>query len=573
MNSRAPSALLKAVAVACLLGACSPSADPPPRVPGDARVRAPAGMDAEAPIRALLHRWRSLSPDAPLPDVELVLETEDRNGTPTVADARFDPDEATGGRIVVALSRGEPQAPLDEALAPLAVELVRVAQRGHAVRSFPFSLLPDRPTLLDRAIREGAADLLAHVITGRPPNPELLEWGRSREARLWEAFQEVEDRRDVPAWYEPALDEDAPPPPGDPLRFVGYRIVEGLWSRSPDRVGMVDQLIQLDDPEELAGRSIYAGRGPGPAAPPTTAGLPIAPWPGFECHHVRVGDATLFGCVGGSGGAPVVLQGADGADHRSWHRVAPLLARHTRVVVYDPVVAQSTPEDEPAPPPHQAIHELAGLLEILVGPGPYVLAGAGPGAQRAQLFASLYPWRTGGMLLMGIGGAGTAAAPLDRPMPRIEIRRTENGEAHLDQPARTASLLGEMAEQVRAMGPDALPGQIGEPRGCMTTDVPGSSELNGRVVRLTMTPRGAEDRLPGSHPILDLGRGPSERLGTWHPLGRDRLRLQIESGSVPMPQGELSRTGDEGWLGSLTAGPGGGEVSFALTPHPCERPD
>jgi len=570
VHSRIHSTLLLAMAVG-VLGSCQPSIEAPLRSPDEVQLLAPAGaeVETETRVREILLRWRALYPTAPLPDIELVLGSQ---GRPDGEPVRFDPGEGPG-RIVVALPQGASEvelgAALDGTLPLVALELVRISREGHGRRPFPLSLLSHRPTLLDEAVRHGGADLLAHVVAGRHPQPELLAWGRARETKLWELFQDVDDRRNAPGWYLDAVDDGDPPPPADPLRFVGYRLVESFWNRTSDRTRAVDELVRMSDPDDLAGRSIYAGRGPGAATPPTTAGLPMAPWPGFQCHHLRVGDATLFGCTGGTGEVPVVLDAGNGTDHRSWHRVAPALARHARVVVYDRVGSTADAVEEATNPGHRPVHELAGLLEILAGPGPYVLAGAGPATGQIQDFTALYPWRAGGLLLLDGNGNRLDSR---RPLPSIPTHRADAGHAHLDDPDRIVNLLLDLRNRVEGEGLAASPARTGEPRGCWQVSSPGLSGSHGRTFRLVMTPRGAEERLEASHPVLDLTEGPSARAGAWHPLGRDRVFLSLDIGTGSAAEGELARESN-GWRGALATVRGSGGSSFVLIPHPCELPE
>lgn len=58
-------------------------------------------------------------------------------------------------------------------------------------------------------------------------------------------------------------------------------------------------------------------------------------FPGFEKHHVDVGDGIAISAVVGGRGAPLLLLHGHPQTHAIWHRVAPVLAEHFTVVAAD----------------------------------------------------------------------------------------------------------------------------------------------------------------------------------------------------------------------------------------------
>ena len=466
--------------VGLLVAGCQlPGGGEPPRTVADVEIHGlgPEAPDVEPRLREILVRWRAVHPTAPLPDLHL--EGSEARG--------FDAEARV---IHLPLPPADDPAALEDAELQLARELVRAGHAAYPPPPFPISLFTGGEDLTKRALQEGGADFLAHLVAGRHPAPELLEWGRARETDLWLAFLEVMEATDAPGWYLPAVEEDeGGDPPGDPLRFVGYRIAEARWERSVDRTQTARELVRLSDPEEFVERSAYAGEGPGPEVPPTLRGLGIAPWPGFECRFFRVGGALVEGCVGGPAEAPVVLDAGDGREMGVWHRVAPLLARSQRVVLVDP---QSLVGEEEGGNALVAVHRLAALLEILAGPGPYVLAGAGTGGARAAAFATLYPWRTGGLAGEGTG-AGSPPPPLsNRPMSPSSGASAFPSRAHQEAAPEVVALLTERARAVAATGAEGQPGWAGEPRGCVRVEAPSLPAWTGGTLRLAHSPDGGE---------------------------------------------------------------------------------
>jgi pimeloyl-ACP methyl ester carboxylesterase len=546
--------------IGLLVAGCQlPGGGEPPRTVADVEIHGlgPEAPDVEPRLREILVRWRAVHPTAPLPDLHL--EGTEAGG--------FDAESQV---VRMPLPTVDDPAALEDAELRLARELVRAGQAAHPPPPFPLSLFAGGEDLTRRALREGGADFLVHVVAGRHPTPELMEWGRGREVELWRAFLQVMEDPDAPGWYASALDEDGEPaPPGDPLRFVGYRIAEARWERSVDRTQTARELVRLSDPEEFVERSAYDGQGPDPEGPPTVRGLGIAPWPGFECRFFRVGGATVEGCVGGPDEAPVVLDAGDGREMGVWHRVAPLLARSQRVVLVDP---QGLLTEEEGGSSLVAVHRLAALLEILAGPGPYVLAGAGTGGARAAAFATLYPWRTGGLAAEGPGGASPSPPLTGRPMVPTSGATSFAPRAHQEAVTELVSLLAEQGRAVAATGPEGRPGWAGEPRGCVRMEAPSLPAWTGGTLRLAHSPDGGEPLRPGSHPVHRLEVSPSALAGAWHPLGTERIVLSLVMDDE-LVSGELERTGGGVWTGRFPAVPGVGAAAVTLRPHSCELPE
>ncbi len=521
---------------------------------------APGDTAAQHLLRNVVRRWHAVHPSGPLPDLRL-------SGTGGAG-------AEEGVRTVIVPGWEDPdaedrEAVLERSAALTARELVLAARSAVGGPPFPLSLLAGAPTLAERALSEGATELLAHVVAGRAASPELLEWGREREGELWRAFAPVMDETDAEGWYEAALDEDDEPPPGDPLRFVGYRMAESLWTRSGDRTETVRELVRMPDAEALVGRSRYQGRGPGPEAPPTVEGLPLSPWPGFECGTFRIGGSTLWGCRGGAGGTPVILEPGDEADYRVWHRVAPGLARRTRVVVYDQEIGG--PADAPAPSPAGSLHRLSALLEILAGPGPYILAEAtGPGSHGAA-FAALYPWRIQGLWRPTARSSAAAEALLGtaRPLPPVR-RQTAPPGSPFEDGRRTIASLAEMAAEVDEASSQNSRLRNEEPAGCWVAQS-ALPAVDGRRFRLAHSPRGGEDLDRGSHPVLAMRDRSAVLAGVWYPLGRDGLQLTLDPGPTER-SGELQREAGARWRGTLRGGDGSGSGPLTLRPASCELP-
>ena len=121
--------------------------------------------------------------------------------------------------------------------------------------------------------------------------------------------------------------------------------------------------------------------------------------PGSE-EMVDVGGRRLHSFVYGQGAPTVVLASGFNAPQVYWNAVVPSLAERATVVTYDRAgYGKSEIGDLPC---HgiQSARDMDVLLTELGVPGPYILIGHSYGARVVRLYASLYPDKTAGLILM-----------------------------------------------------------------------------------------------------------------------------------------------------------------------------
>lgn len=117
---------------------------------------------------------------------------------------------------------------------------------------------PDRTTLLALALREGSADLIAELTTGRHSVPAAERYGLEHEAELWEEFREDLDDADPGEWmFRRPPDPDRPQDLG---YWMGYRIAESYFENAEDEQEAVREILSLTDFEAFLEKSGYADR-------------------------------------------------------------------------------------------------------------------------------------------------------------------------------------------------------------------------------------------------------------------------------------------------------------------------
>jgi pimeloyl-ACP methyl ester carboxylesterase len=115
----------------------------------------------------------------------------------------------------------------------------------------------------------------------------------------------------------------------------------------------------------------------------------------------------------GSGGPTVVLEPGLGEVSPAMGWIAPVVARDTRVCVYD---RAGRGWSDTADGPQDAVQtttDLHTLLDHAHIPGPYVLAGHSFGGPYILTFAATYPDQVAGMVL-GLHRARTRSGPADQ---------------------------------------------------------------------------------------------------------------------------------------------------------------
>ena len=101
-----------------------------------------------------------------------------------------------------------------------------------------------------------------------------------------------------------------------------------------------------------------------------------------------IGGHRLYLRCTGRGSPTVVMDASAGEDSSTWSDVEPLLARVTRVCVYDRAGLGGSDDPEPGPRTSQTmVAELTTLLRVAGVPGPYVVVGHSIAGWNVHVFA------------------------------------------------------------------------------------------------------------------------------------------------------------------------------------------
>lgn len=104
-----------------------------------------------------------------------------------------------------------------------------------------------------RALKEGAADFVAELATGRHTNYEAHAYGERHERELWTRFQASLDSNTT-GWFFGRPSADVPSALG---YFLGYRVVRSYYQRAGDSTAAVHAIMRLHDYQAFQRESAY----------------------------------------------------------------------------------------------------------------------------------------------------------------------------------------------------------------------------------------------------------------------------------------------------------------------------
>ncbi|MEM6337261.1 MAG: DUF2268 domain-containing putative Zn-dependent protease [Bacteroidota bacterium] len=209
-----------------------------------------ASFDDE--IRAAYHALDSLYDEAVFPDTYLQIGVMNSGGT-------YTDDRLLIGAEMYGLT---PETPMDElsdwhkaVLKPVEeIPHIVAHELVHYQQQYPDSVR----TLLSQSVREGAADVIAEIISGQHVNAHVHVWADPREPELWVEFRERMDGDDFSGWLYGG-DREAGRP-ADLGYWMGYKIVRAYYDQAEDKQAAIRDILTIDDFGAFLAQSGYASR-------------------------------------------------------------------------------------------------------------------------------------------------------------------------------------------------------------------------------------------------------------------------------------------------------------------------
>jgi len=215
-------------------------------------------LDTSAAFKDAIHaafgRLKAFDDEAVFPDVYFVIGRMNSAGTTS----------SNGLLIGVEMNARDGETPVDEltawerAVTGLISDLPHIV--AHELVHLQQPAPGGTPTLLDQALREGAADFVAELISGGHNNRLQHVYGDAHERELWEEFTKSMNGTDVSHWLYQG--DRATDRPADLGYYIGYKICEAYYRREADKSRAVRQILHANGAEEFLRRSGYSGGTP-----------------------------------------------------------------------------------------------------------------------------------------------------------------------------------------------------------------------------------------------------------------------------------------------------------------------
>lgn len=211
----------------------------------------------EQEIKEVFKRLETLYPDFHVPYVCFAIGCLRTGGTTTYdliligseiasADSTTDKSEFSGWLEYVVGNTGD-------IVAMVAHETVHTQQ----VSNFAYIKGYMNHRVLSQSLREGSADFISMLTIGSVINKTQYAYGIEHEAELWKEFQSQLKGNDYSAWlYNGDQSKDRP---ADLGYFMGARICESYYNRSPDKAKAIREIIRMKNHKKFLKRSGYNG--------------------------------------------------------------------------------------------------------------------------------------------------------------------------------------------------------------------------------------------------------------------------------------------------------------------------
>ncbi|MGN6516020.1 MAG: DUF2268 domain-containing putative Zn-dependent protease [Rhizomicrobium sp.] len=195
---------------------------------------------AKARVSAALSKLGALYPDAKFPPVTVAIG---RGKPVAIADAT---GEMIGLESLCAVTWMNPNLE-DRVTYVIAHEYTHVQQ---ALASPAFYNI-DKPTVLDAALIEGAAEFMGILTSGGTSYAYFAKATAGREKNIETAFVPDEDKTDLSAWFFNGTLEK----PGDMGYWVGRRIVQSYYEHAADKRAAIRDIIEIKDAHAFLAKS------------------------------------------------------------------------------------------------------------------------------------------------------------------------------------------------------------------------------------------------------------------------------------------------------------------------------
>ena len=190
-------------------------------------------------------KLKELYPKAVFPPVYFVIGVLSSGGT-----------TSKGGLIIGAEMYGmTPETPKDELNAWLLTVLKPVEEVPHIVAHelIHFQQTYDGGSLLQASLKEGSADFIAELISGKHINGHVHDFANPKEKELWLEFKERMLNMNYDGWLYSSTEGR----PNDLGYWMGYQITKAYYDRADDKQKAIQEILTIKDAEKFLMASGY----------------------------------------------------------------------------------------------------------------------------------------------------------------------------------------------------------------------------------------------------------------------------------------------------------------------------
>lgn len=203
-------------------------------------------------MQASFRKLKSIYDDAVFPNVYFLIGCLNAGGTTA------DPGLLIGTEMY-GRTANTPDEELDDWLRQVlkpadAIPYIVAHELVHYQQKYPKGQL----TLLGESIKEGSADFIGELISGKHINAHVHEYANPRERQLWMEFKTEMNGTNLSNWL--AQGDQAKGRPADLAYYIGYQICEAYYRSAKDKKQAVKDILEIKDFNQFVKESGYEER-------------------------------------------------------------------------------------------------------------------------------------------------------------------------------------------------------------------------------------------------------------------------------------------------------------------------
>ena len=183
-------------------------------------------------IRASFQKLKGMYPEAVFPDVYFLIGANNSGGT------------TAGSGLLIGTERYAKR--IEDIVYTVAHELIHYQQK-----------YPQELDLIGLSIKEGSADFIGELISGKSSNLDLMAFGDAHERELWAPVLKDNNQGDWGVWLYDANKAKARGIPKDMGYYIGYKITEAYYKKASDKKQAIKDILEIKDMKQFLRDSGY----------------------------------------------------------------------------------------------------------------------------------------------------------------------------------------------------------------------------------------------------------------------------------------------------------------------------